>query len=189
MPQFRKKPVTISAWQWNGEKAGQMAGVCQCDSNSCPHVHTAHENTIDDRGQLVFLSEGDWIVPEAKKPGRYYPIKPDVFAETYEVVDTPEFIVGALTDAMVHGQGVISTHVPYPGLMNGDRAEFELDHANTKPEDRPDWPLPSFDAQDWAKAFCKINPVIDEGAMLSWFANALMRGYDEAMSRRGSEQN
>lgn len=111
MVQYRKKPVVIEAWQWNGEKAGEMSGVCQCDLNTCPHLHTAHENTIDDRGQLVFLSAGDWIIPEARKEGRYYPCKPDIFAETYEAVDTPEFIVGALTDAMLHGQGVIQTRI------------------------------------------------------------------------------
>lgn len=42
----------------------------------------------------------------------------------------------------------------------------------------------SFDARDWAKAFVEHvekNPSIatDEGTMISWFANALMRGYDE----------
>ncbi len=78
---------------------------------------------------------------------------------------------------------------PYPGPMNGDRMAFEIEHANTKPEDRPDWPLPSFDAQDWAKAFCKVAATlgfkdangepIDEGWMITWFANSLMRGYDE----------
>jgi len=26
----------------------------------------------------------------------------------------------------------------YPIIMNGDHAEFEREHANTKPEDRPD---------------------------------------------------
>jgi hypothetical protein len=77
----------------------------------------------------------------------------------------------------------------YPVILCGDHAAFEAEHANTPPEQRPDWPLPSFDAQDWAKAFCKIaamhgykdpagNP-IDEGWMVTWFANALMRGYDE----------
>lgn len=78
----------------------------------------------------------------------------------------------------------------YPTIMNGDHAEFEREHANTKPEDRPDWPLPSFDARDWAKAFCKVatelrycnnetGAPIDEEWMVTWFANALMRGYDE----------
>ena len=54
--------------------------------------------------------------------------------------------------------------------------------------DDPSWPLPSFDARDWAEAFCKIaadlgHPGIDEGWLTSWFANALMRGYDEHAMR------
>lgn len=70
----------------------------------------------------------------------------------------------------------------YPMIMNGDHAEFEATYKG-KPEDRPDWPLPSFDARDWAAAFCKIHPSMDEGTMISWFANALMRGYDEFAAR------
>jgi hypothetical protein len=76
----------------------------------------------------------------------------------------------------------------YPMIFNGDHAEFELEHVNTKPEDRPDWPLPSFDARDWAKAFCKVNPTADEGTMIAWFANALMRGYDEHAARAADAQ-
>lgn len=77
-------------------------------------------------------------------------------------------------------------------IMNGDHAEFERTY-NGKPEDRPDWPLPSFDAADWASAFCKIandqgytngmGEPIDEAWMITWFANALMRGYDEHAAR------
>ena len=79
--------------------------------------------------------------------------------------------------------------MPYPTIVNGDHAEFELEHANTPPEERPDWPLPSFDARDWAKAFmvkvmAKVDPTnpLDEHTMVTWFANALMRGYDEGRS-------
>ena len=50
--------------------------------------------------------------------------------------------------------------------------------------DDPNWPLPSFDARDWAQAFCKQYPQMAEDVMLTWFANALMRGYDEAGIRR-----
>lgn len=75
----------------------------------------------------------------------------------------------------------------YPIIFNGDHAEFESENANTKPEDRPDWPLPSFDARDWAKAFCKINPQIDEETMIGWFANALMRGYDHRVGEENAE--
>ena len=44
--------------------------------------------------------------------------------------------------------------------------------------------LKSFDARDWARNFelCRqANPrIIEEDCMVGWFANALMRGYDEA---------
>ncbi len=65
------------------------------------------------------------------------------------------------------------------------------EHAIRSPNrNDPNWPLPSFDARDWAKAFCEIaaktgHPGIDEGWMISWFANALMRGYDERAIRMG----
>ena len=77
--------------------------------------------------------------------------------------------------------------------MNGDHAQFEIDHANTPPKERSDWPLPSFDATDWSEAFCKIasehgfadkdGKPIDHGWMTGWFANALMRGFDEHAAR------
>jgi hypothetical protein len=71
-----------------------------------------------------------------------------------------------------------------PEIFMGDNNEpdgmvaYALAIANPSRDD-PSWPLPSFDARDWAKAFCKINPDMDESTMVAWFANALMRGYDE----------
>ncbi len=77
----------------------------------------------------------------------------------------------------------------YPTIMNGDHAEFEAEHANTPPRERPDWPLPSFDAMDWAEAFCKVHPSVPEDDAITWFANALMRGYDEHAARVARESN
>lgn len=79
--------------------------------------------------------------------------------------------------------------MPYPIIFNGDHAEFEREHANTPTKERPDWPLPSFDARDWAEAFCKVNPSVDEGEALTWFANALMRGFDEHAARSQRSQD
>jgi hypothetical protein len=78
-----------------------------------------------------------------------------------------------------------------PVIMNGDHLEFERENANIPPEQRPDWPLPSFDAQDWARAFCDVciergfrpEEAVDQEWITTWFANALMRGYDEHASR------
>jgi hypothetical protein len=51
--------------------------------------------------------------------------------------------------------------------------------------------LKSFDAREWAHEFVryvKLNPAIatDEDVMATWFANSLMRGYDEHAHRQTS---
>jgi hypothetical protein len=76
----------------------------------------------------------------------------------------------------------------YPIILNGDHAEFEAEWASKDPKLRPDWPLPSFDALDWAEAFCKRYPSIDADIMVGWFANALMRGFDERTARMTSDE-
>lgn len=60
----------------------------------------------------------------------------------------------------------------------------------TAPETTPTMAeiLDSFDARDWARHWAQIiaaNPSIptDEGTMIGWFANALMRGWDEHARR------
>jgi hypothetical protein len=90
---------------------------------------------------------------------------------------------------------------PYPIILCGDHAAFEAEWAASgKPDnERPDWPLPSCDARDWAAAFCKIanergfknakGEPIDEGWMITWFANAMMRGYDEASAALGAQND
>ena len=64
-------------------------------------------------------------------------------------------------------------------IHNGDHAQYEIDNLGVRPQDRTDWPLPSFDGMDWAEAFVKLHGG-DLELMTTWFANALMRGYDEA---------
>lgn len=91
MPKFRKKPVEIEAEQFHGvghyeaKGAPYPRGVCFCSAGFVDaesphaHLHTIHA------GQTVNLAVGDWIVPEADGE-HFYPIKPDVFARTYDPV-------------------------------------------------------------------------------------------------------
>ncbi len=56
-----------------------------------------------------------------------------------------------------------------------------------RPGAEPHWPLPSFDARDWAAEFSRVAMSLgyssmDEQWLNTWFANALMCGYDEARS-------
>jgi hypothetical protein len=52
----------------------------------------------------------------------------------------------------------------------------------------PTWPYESFDAREWAAAFLEFHPQygVDYELLVGWFANALMRGYDEHAARRRS---
>lgn len=50
------------------------------------------------------------------------------------------------------------------------------------------WPH-TMDAQRWAEEFVKLNPGADHDLMLSWFANAIMAGYDTAQARATSSES
>jgi len=41
----------------------------------------------------------------------------------------------------------------------------------------------TIDAKVWTDEFCRLNAAADHGAMLGWFANAIMAGFDEANRR------
>ena len=89
------------------------------------------------------------------------------------------------------GDPAVSNIVPPDAGEPDGMLAYALARANPKSSD-PTWPLPSFDARDWAAAFCKAaaalgHPGLEEGWMLGWFASALMRGFDEAGDRFSHE--
>ena len=100
------------------------------------------------------------------------------------LIDSSEPVHKGKMDDADSAQSITDTNKPKENnmfIMNGDHLEYELENKGVPPEERADWPLPSFDARDWAKAFCKLFPDSDEELMVTWFANALMRGYDEGL--------
>lgn len=84
MAKYRKKPIIIEAEQYTeyGKLVNGMCNSISCftSGNNEPHVHTIHNN------QLVNLEVGDFIIPEPDGK-HFYPVKPDIFANTYEKVD------------------------------------------------------------------------------------------------------
>lgn len=82
MNQYRKKPVVVEAIQWNGENEVEVSRLMNEKTFSVQYP----ENTI-----TIFTFEGemtanlgDWIIKGVK--GEFYPVKPDIFKETYDLV-------------------------------------------------------------------------------------------------------
>ena len=69
---FRKKPIEVEAKQWF--PGVEIDGVRERGAYA----------VIDAPEGLRLVDEGDWIVTDAA--GERFPIKPDVFAATYEFV-------------------------------------------------------------------------------------------------------
>jgi hypothetical protein len=91
MPKFRKKPVVIEAVQWTGFNfteseafMGEPAGHGRYDS---PPLGASKRLISTLEGEMA-ASPGDWIIKGIK--GEFYPCRPDIFAATYEPVESIE---------------------------------------------------------------------------------------------------
>jgi hypothetical protein len=81
MPRFRRKVTETDAEQYLGQWT--VKGMCvraSCFVAHLPHCHTLHSH------QSVKVEPGDWILPEPDGE-HYYPVKDEVFRETYEKID------------------------------------------------------------------------------------------------------
>jgi hypothetical protein len=85
MPDFRKKPVVISAIKWTGENSDEISAWLT-DANRRDVVI----NKLQGKIHIVTLegpinaSVGDWLIRGVV--GEIYPCRADIFAATYEAV-------------------------------------------------------------------------------------------------------
>ena len=84
MAKHRKLTVIVEAVQYV-EYGKLVKGMC--NSRYCaihghpnPHVHLMHKYRI------ISVEVGDWIVAEPDGK-HFYPVKPDIFEKTYELVE------------------------------------------------------------------------------------------------------
>ena len=85
MQKFRKKPVVIEAWQWDGSDMWEWPDWMR----EYEMDHAVIEFTPDETRLMIptlegqhLANKGDWIIKGIK--GELYPCKPDIFAATYE---------------------------------------------------------------------------------------------------------
>lgn len=87
MTKYRKKPVVIEAVQWTGVNATEIVQFMGDDFATGGSAERSKEGLLTIatlEGEMV-ASPGDWIICGVK--GEFYPCKPDIFAETYELVE------------------------------------------------------------------------------------------------------
>ena len=83
MPRFRRKVTEIVAEQF-------LMRSADLPFQRRHPVVTYHDGQywVTTPNGEVALDDGDWVVDNtATKPGDYYPVKPDVFAQLYEAVE------------------------------------------------------------------------------------------------------
>ncbi len=83
MEKYRKKPVVIDAWQWNGQSRSNWPGIIA--TGTVTEIRDGHkivELRIKTLEGEMRADRGDWFICGVK--GELYPCKPDIFAATYE---------------------------------------------------------------------------------------------------------
>ena len=82
---YRKKPVVIEAVQWSGNNLNEILDFMK---DKQPNYYEDDEKkllTIQTLEGNMIASVGDYIIKGVK--GEFYPCKPDIFEQTYEVVE------------------------------------------------------------------------------------------------------
>lgn len=84
---FRRKPTEVVAIQFDGDNITEIWDAFGADGIYGPtEKNPDHLILTTAHGDPAPARAGDWVVPEAT-PGRFYPIKPDVMAATYEPIN------------------------------------------------------------------------------------------------------
>lgn len=81
---FRKKPVTIEAFRFQGYKPA-IPIVAACILEGCRHRYAGDSLFIQTLEGEMRADVGDWVIKGVK--GEVYPCKDDVFRATYEEVE------------------------------------------------------------------------------------------------------
>ncbi len=91
MPKFRKKPVVIEAMQFSATNPNEEYHVfCKFVnmgklSDGQPEITGVMELSIPTLEGVMQARDGDWIIKGVQD--ELYPCKPDIFEETYELVE------------------------------------------------------------------------------------------------------
>lgn len=89
MPRFRKRPVAIEAWRWEGGEFQAKAPAWLLDYKNGPakeqvRLHANGTLSIPTLEGEMRAQVGDWVIMGVV--GEVYPCKPAIFEATYEAI-------------------------------------------------------------------------------------------------------
>ena len=138
MKQYRKKPVTIEAIQFDGlnpteikDFVGENCEVEIYDNEVTPPVARVVIHTLE--GDME-VSKGDYVIRGVK--GEFYPCKPDIFEQTYESAETQKELEEAAEEYIKKGRYLPEAWLVRPAFIAG--AEWQarqLLQGSPMPED------------------------------------------------------
>lgn len=86
MSKFRKKPIVINACKWEGDLDKFIEWVESLTDEHLVIHKPADKSLIIQKLEVDMKADlGDWIIMGVK--GEFYPCKPDIFKQTYELVE------------------------------------------------------------------------------------------------------
>ena len=97
MAQYRKKPAVVDAEQFFYD-GPRVRGVFYPDVSEDGRTWIGDAFVITIHDQRVYLQSGDWIIAEPDGE-HYYPVKPNIFAATYEQVEGDMFARGEMASS------------------------------------------------------------------------------------------
>ena len=86
----KKKPVIVEYVQWTGENVSEIMSFCGSAAHDIYQINLAnmpveYSLIIKTLEGNMRAEPGDYIIKGVH--GEFYPCKPDVFKETYEIID------------------------------------------------------------------------------------------------------
>lgn len=85
MKKYRKKPIIIEAIQFTDENKNIAFSCIGCNANASFDESNKPIIKIETLEGEMTARLGDWIIKGVN--GEFYPIKPDIFEKTYELVN------------------------------------------------------------------------------------------------------
>ncbi len=76
---YRKKPVVIDAVRWTGQNCEEISQFMHSKNTVSPNVSIIIPTLEGNHEARI----GDWIIKGIR--GEFYPCKPDIFEQTYEL--------------------------------------------------------------------------------------------------------